>query len=240
MDKKNAEKGAKHERLFSNSLKNEPGVIANIKEHFGIDGDFTKAYPTGAAGGKADVIISFTAGKHLRANVKSFGKVGVNQATRGTVESFVEHCELKDLKELLTRAVVRKSSGGKFILEEERDQIVNSVAKRARQIVQFALARIEEPELLVLYDNVSNIMYIYDLAEALKNLSYEVSVSTRSNIMIGEHILFHRKGGDGNSKRFEKTSPLHPGNDLAVKLFCKKFVANVEPIVSYKPNEKKA
>src|SRR5260221_13638067 len=104
MDKENAAKGDKNERLFSNTIKNEPAVLSRLKEYFGIEGDLAKAYPTGAAGGKADVILSFTGGKHLSANVKSFGKVGVNQATRGTVHSFVEHCGLADLSELLEQA----------------------------------------------------------------------------------------------------------------------------------------
>ncbi len=240
MDKKNAAKGDKHERLFSNTIKNELSVLSKLKEYFGIDGGLAKAYPTGSAGGKADVILSFTGGKHLSANVKSFGKVGVNQATRGTVHSFVDHCNLPDLSALLEQAVVRKSRKGRFILDSDKEYVYKSLAPKAKSIVQFALARIERPELLVLYDNVANIMYLYDLSALLEDLSYEVTFSKPANIMIAEYFLFHRKGGDGNDTRFEKTSSKHPGNDLAVKLLCRKYIANNEPIVSYKPNEKKS
>lgn len=238
MDKKNAEKGDKHERLFSNSLKNHPEVLQKLTDYFEIKGAFVRAYPTGAAGGKADVILSFSDPKHLRANVKSFGKVGVNQAARGSVQSFVQKCGLEELSKILDEGVVRKSKKGRFILESDQDFVSQNLSPLAKTVVAYALARLEEPELLVLYDNVKGVMHLYDLRRMLDQMTYEVSFSKPGNIMIGEYILFHRKGGDGNSKKFEKISPKHPGNNLAVKLLCKKVIAGIEPIVSYKTSGK--
>ncbi len=239
MDKGNAEKGDKHERLFSNSLKNLPELIAILIDYFGYTGVLAKSYPTGPAGGKADVIISFTDGNHLTANIKSFGKVGVNQAARGTVQSFVDNCNLEAINQILVEGVVRKAKKGRLVLEEDEPVVHDAVSASAQKLVQFALGRLERPKLLVLYDNVREVMHLYDLEKLLKEMSYEVTFSDRGNIMIGESILLHRKGGDGNVKRFEKIDPRHPGNNLAVKLLCKKFIGSYEPIVTYEPLKRK-
>lgn len=237
MDKHNAEKGDRHERLFCNSLKNEPEVLDKLTKYFGISGTLVIAYPTGRARGKADVILHFSCGTHVGANVKSFGMVGVNQAARGTVGSFVKECNLSELGEVLQEAVVRKSKKGRFILVSDEERVLKLLSTRANAVVHYALARKENPKLLVLFDNVKNAMYIFDLKKVLNELDYTVRFSGPGNIKIGEYILFHRKGGDGNTTRFEKESPNHPGNNLAVKLDCKKFVSGIDPIATYSPKK---
>jgi hypothetical protein len=118
---------------------------------------------------------------------------------------------------------------------EDESRVAEFLQNKAKIVVEFALARTEKPDLLVLYDNVKNIMYLYDLKKILSEMDYSVSFSKVGNIQIGSYILFHRKGGDGNSRKYEKASLHHPGNNLAVKLFCKKFVAEHKPLISYKP-----
>lgn len=223
------------ERLFKNSIGHHPHVLDALKRHFGINGEFAKAFSTGTDSGKSDVIVRFS-DKTLSANIKAY-KTGFNQLTRTTISSFCKEFGLQHLQQLFEEGVVRVAERRKrFILESDEKLIISELAPLAKSIAQFSLARKENPELLVLYNRANNTMYLYDLKELLESLDYTLTISKRGIIRIGKYITIQRKGGNGvHSAHIPKTSLSHPGNNLQVKMKVGTFVSNTKPIVSYQP-----
>ncbi len=224
------------ERLFKNSIRTKASVLATLKDHFKIEGNFATSYSTGSEAGKSDVILKFSDGKTLSANIKAF-KAGFNQVTRLKIGAFCSHFGLEKLQPIFEQGAVRVASkSGRFILESDEQQVLEALSPLAEKILQFSLARLENPELFVLYERISNLMYLYDMQHLLDNLNYEISFSRRGIIKIGKYFTIQRKGGNGvHSRHIEKTSLAHPGNNLQVKLNVRRFVLETEPIVLYKP-----
>lgn len=235
MTNQNAHIGMDVERLFKNSIGHHPDVLDALKRHFGINGEFAKAFSTGTDSGKSDVIVRFTDAT-LSANIKAY-KTGFNQLTRTTISSFCNEFGLGHLQQLFEDGAVRVAGRrGRFILESDENQIISELAPLAKSIAQFSLARMENPELLVLYNRANTTMNLYDLKGLLESLDYTVSISSRGIIRIGEYITIQRKGGNGvHSVHIPKTSLAHPGNNLQVKMKVGTFVTETEPIVSYQP-----
>jgi hypothetical protein len=235
MGNQNAFIGMEVERLFKNTIARHPEVIQALKTHFGIRGEFAKSFSTGADAGKSDVLIRFT-DSTLSANIKAY-KTGFNQLTRTTISSFCKEFNIQHLEKIFESGVLRVAAkSGPFILQSDRDLIMASFSPIARAIVHFALARNENPELLVLYNRAKNTMNLYDMELTLKNLEYDVSISERGIIKIGKYITIQRKGGNGeHSIHIPKTSLAHPGNNLQIKMKVARFVDDCAPIVSYSP-----
>ena len=123
---------------------------------------------------------------------------------------------------------------GRFILASDETAIVAEISPLARAIVHFSLARMENRELLVLYNRTTNTMNLYDMKDLLDNLDYDVTISGRGVIKIGRFITIQRKGGNGvHSIHIPKTSLAHPGNNLQVKMKVGTFVLETTPIVTY-------
>lgn len=234
MANRNAEIGMAVERLFKNSFNDQP-LIAAIKRHFGISGDFAKAFPGGTEGGKSDVLLRFT-DHTLSANIKAF-LAGFNQITRMPIKTFCVQFGLQKLQKILEEGVRRVAArSGRFILESDEPLILESLTSIAKEILEYSLARRENPELLVLYDRANNNMLLYDMREMLDNLDYEISFSKRGIIRIGKFFTIQRKGGNGvHSLHIEKTSLLHPGNNLQVKMNIRAFVKSCQPFFVYQP-----
>lgn len=228
--------GQQVERLFKNSLANHPEVITRLKEYFHIHGEFAKAYSTGTDAGKSDVVLRFSDGRNLSANIKAF-KVGFNQITRLKIAAFCKQFDLNTLNEIFEQGAIRVAGkNGRFVLEEQEQGVFQHLNPIAASILQFAIARLENPELLVLFDRVANRMLIYDLASILQSLDYQVTFSKRGVIKIGRYFTIQRKGGNGvHSLHIEKTSLDHPGNNLQIKMNIKRFVLENTPITTYTP-----
>lgn len=235
MMNQNALIGMDVERLFKNSIGRHPDVLNTLKLHFNIDGAYAKSFSTGTDAGKSDVIVRFTDGT-LSANIKAY-KTGFNQLTRTTISSFCKEFNLDFLQILFEEGAIRVASKkGRFILPEDESLVIAAIGPIAREIVQFSLARMENPELLVLYNRTINLMNLYDMRELLDNLNYEVTISARGIIRIGNFITIQRKGGNGvHSIHIPKTSLSHPGNNLQVKMTVGTFVLATTPIVTFTP-----
>lgn len=224
------------ERLFKNSIRRQAEVLSALREHFGIEGEFGTSFSTGKDAGKSDVILRFSDGRTLSANIKAF-KAGFNQVTRSRIESFCRELELDELVDMFNAAAVRVAGkAGRFILAEDEPRVLSVIGPLARRILWFSLVRKEGVDLLVLYNRATNIMLLYDMRELLDNLDCSVSFSSRGIIRIGQYFTIQRKGGNGvHSKDIPKVSLDHPGNNLQVKMNIRKFVLEVEPITSYRP-----
>lgn len=236
MPSENPEIGSATERLFKNTVGRDRGVIEALKQHFGIQGNFGRAFKTGTEAGKSDVIIRFDSGASLNANVKAFS-AGFNQLTRTTIRSFCIHFELATLQQTLETGAIRKAGKtGRFIAQEDEKTIIDSIQPLAKRIVHYSLSNLENPELFVLFDRTNKRFHLFDMAQMLDDLDYTVSISPLGTIRIGNYITIQRKGGNGvRFNHISKTSLSHPGNNLQVKMNVKAFLQNTEPIVSYTP-----
>jgi hypothetical protein len=234
MMNQNAIIGMAVERLFKNSIGNQPDVINALKRHFAIQGDFGRAFSTGTDAGKSDVIVRFTDAT-LSANIKAY-KAGFNQLTRLTIASFCTEFGLANLHRTFEEGAIRVAGKqGRFILAEDENRVIAAIAPLARRIVHFSLSRLENPELLVLYNRTTSLMHLYDMQELLDNLDYDVTISARGIIRIGTFITIQRKGGNGvHSLHIEKTALNHPGNNLQVKMKVKEFVLGTPALVTYR------
>lgn len=223
------------ERLFKNSISHHPIVLDSLKRHFGIRGDYAKSFSTGTDAGKSDVIVRFT-DSTLSANIKAY-KTGFNQLTRTKIGSFCKEFDLARLQRIFEEGALRVAGKqGRFILASDEIEIIQAITPLARAIVHYSLARLENPELLVLYNRTTNIMHLYDMKNLLDNLVYDVTISSRGIIKIGEFITIQRKGGNGvHSIHIPKTSLAHPGNDLQVKMKVGAFVLDTSPLVTFSP-----
>jgi hypothetical protein len=232
----NAYIGMDVERLFKNSVRNSPDVIEQLRNHFSISGTFATSYKTGTDAGKSDVILKFSDGRTLSANIKAF-KAGFNQVTRATIATFCGRFGTDSLKSIFDEAVIRVARrAGKFVLEADQELVATELHPIAQQIVQRSIAGDENPELLVLFDRGAGRMLIYDMAQILRDLDYSISFSGKGIIKIGKYFTIQRKGGNGvHSLHVPKDSLEHPGNGLQVKLNVRKFVNEVIPIVVYSP-----
>jgi len=235
MTNQNAIIGMDIERLFKNSIGNHPEVLGVLKQHFGIQGDYAKSFSTGTDAGKSDVIVRFTDAT-LSANIKAY-KTGFNQLTRTTISSFCKEFDVEHLQKIFEDGALRVASrSGRFISADDEKLITYSLSPLVRAIVHFSLARMENPELLVLYNRTTNIMNLYDMKDLLDNLDYELTISGRGVIKIGKYITIQRKGGNGvHSIHIPKTSLAHPGNNLQVKMKVGTFVLENKPLVGYSP-----
>ncbi|HLA96554.1 MAG TPA: hypothetical protein VK612_12600, partial [Pyrinomonadaceae bacterium] len=157
MTNQNAIIGMDIERLFKNSIGNHPEVLGVLKQHFGIQGDYAKSFSTGTDAGKSDVIVRFTDAT-LSANIKAY-KTGFNQLTRTTISSFCKEFDVEHLQKIFEDGALRVASrSGRFISADDEKLITYSLSPLVRAIVHFSLARMENPELLVLYNRTTNIM----------------------------------------------------------------------------------
>jgi hypothetical protein len=236
MPNQNAAIGTDTERLFKNSIGRHTNVIAAIKSHFEINGEFAKAYKTGSDAGKSDVIIAFNDNRRLSANVKAFA-AGFNQLTRTTIASFCTEFNLRNLQANLEAGAIRKAGKtGRFIDTADEAAIIAAFQPIAKRIVHYSLAHLENPEILVLFDRNTNRMHLYDMADVLRNLSYTVTITGRGTIKIGDYITVQRKGGNGvKFNHISKTSLAHPGNNLQVKMKVREFVEEMASIITYVP-----
>lgn len=224
------------ERLFKNSIGKNKKALRALIDRFEIEGEFAKAFSTGTDAGKSDVIIRFTDGKSLSANIKAY-KTGFNQLTRTTIASFCREFDIDNLRQIFEDGAVRVATRtGQFILSSDAETVVDTITPIARKIVEFSLARDEKPELLVLYNRGANQMNLFDLADTLNSLDYSVSLSGRGIIRIGKYVTIQRKGGNGvHSLHIPKSSLAHPGNNLQVKMKVATFALEVQPIVVFEP-----
>jgi hypothetical protein len=224
------------ERLFKNSVKLKPEVLGKLRSHFLIEGQFAAAYSTGTDAGKSDVVLKFSDGRTLSANIKAF-KAGFNQITRLKIRAFCDQFNLQSLVSIFEQGVIRVAARkGRFILESDETLVFNALNPIGSKILQFSIARLENPELLVLYDRVANTMLIFDLNHALNHLDYSITFSKRGIIKIGRYFTIQRKGGNGvHSLHIEKTSLEHPGNNIQVKMNLRTFIVENKPVVSYRP-----
>lgn len=231
----NALIGMDVERLFKNSIGHHNEVLDALRLHVGIQGVYAKSFSTGTDAGKSDVIVRFTDAT-LSANIKAY-KTGFNQLTRTTISSFCKEFNIGQLQKLFEEGAVRVAGKlGRFILASDETAIIEAISPLARDVVHFSLARMENPELLVLYNRTTNVMHLYDMKDLLDNLDYEVTISGRGVIKIGKFITIQRKGGNGvHSTHIPKSSLAHPGNNLQVKMKVGTFVLDTAPIVAYAP-----
>jgi hypothetical protein len=231
----NASIGTESERLFKNTIRAHKEVTDRLREYFDIDGEFAQSYLTGGESGKSDVIVAFTDGTRLSANVKAYS-AGFNQLTRLTIAAFCKEFNLQHLRTTFETGAVRVAGKtGRFIASDDERKIRAAIEPLAKQIVHFSLARLENPELFVLFNRKTQTMHVFDMKRMLNDLDYSINISPRGIIKIGEFITIQRKGGNGvKFGHIEKTSLDHPGNNLQVKMKVGSVVDRLEPIVNYK------
>jgi len=231
---RNAYIGMDVERLFKNSIRTNLMVLGKLKTHFSITGNFATSYKTGTDAGKSDVILKFSDGRTLSANIKAF-KAGFNQVTRASIVNFCERFGIQSLKPIFEAGAVRVASkSGRFILESEESIVGGELVSVSKEIIHTSIAGDENPELLVLYDRNLNKMILYDMVQVLENLNYNIAFSNRGIVKIGQYFSLQRKGGNGvHSIQIPKTSLEHPGNNLQVKLNIRKFVNETASLISY-------
>ena len=222
----NAIVGMTVERLIKNSISNHPSVIQKLQEHFKIKGKFENASGGGIYGSKSDVRLNFDCGRHIDVNVKGFA-AGFNQIARTTVSKFCEVFNLGDLeKEELERIIVEKSKNTKNDLFplETRGKWEEFFVNCAREIVRWGFSTYWNREVIALYDRKNSQVIMYSMKNVVKQISTKITF-TKGGVSIGNCISFQRKGGNGKKfDHIQKTSILHPGNNVQLKLQIHKFI----------------
>lgn len=238
----NTKRGNKGEDLFKNTVKKQPEAIQAIKEALNISGNdaISKSYRTGSDKGKADVIINFGGGEYISANVKSYGSMGFNQATRANLYKFADTFNLPDyLQATLKNSIIRKAENRRepFILPEDAPAVVEFFKKKAKTIIKHSLCGDESPELFVLYNRKDHKMHIYLMSKLLAELNHaiDVKITARGVIQLSKYFTIQKKGGNGIHDKREKTDINYGGNHLQVKIKPIAIEKDFEPLYSYTP-----
>ena len=235
---RNAFAGRNIEKLFCNSIGDQPRVIKAIKNEFGLTTPYLASISTGIHGEKCDAKMSFADGRNIDVNLKGHKKAGFNQATRTKLNNFCRTFGIPsqyalDLEELFR--LKAETSTRPLIPSSERNKWREILEPVAKKIVRESISSHPSREILVLYDREDSIMRIWRMSEVLEKLDYSVDYTPRGNIKIGECFQLQRKGGDGNVKTIPKIDPKHPSNDVQIKMDIKRFLRleNLKPFAEY-------
>ena len=239
----NAYKGQNVESLFKNSIKNQDVVIDKIKDYFQIDKQsiLAKTYKTGTDAGKADVMIRFSNGNSIAANIKSYkGKgIGFNQATRMRVNNFVNKFNLPhNIEKMLIENVIRKAKNSRqepFILPEQKGTILQAISKVAKDIISYSICGDEAPELFVLWNESKRKMSIYIMKLILEEMykCIKLDITNRGVIILNPFFTIQRKGGNGKHDKHDKIDINHGGNNIQVKINTEKFEEEILSLCFY-------
>lgn len=238
--KTNAFKGSNIESLFKNSLSHQPKVVNKIKQALDIDmqGEVAKSYKTGTDKGKADVIIRFTTGETISANIKSY-RVGFNQATRMAPHTFIDRFNIPaDIAKILTDSIIRKARNSHiepFITEQDKPNIIRHFDTIAYDIIKHSICGEEMPELFVLWNENQRNMSIYLMHALLDTMRacISVEITPRGVIRLNPYFTIQRKGGNGIRDKHKKTDINHGGNNIQVKIKTSSLRNDYEPLCKY-------
>ena len=236
---RNAFAGSNIEKLFCNSVGDHPSVTKAIQDNFGIDAAYVNSVSTGIHGEKCDVKMSF-GGRNVDANIKGYRSDSAmfNQATRMSLEKFGQVFNIKDQHISELRDLFRlkaENSREELIPPTQRDKWREILKPHAKEIIKYSMSSHPSREILVLHDRTECVMRIYKMSDILRKLDYGISYTPRGNIKIGDCFQLQRKGGDGNVRKFPKTNPRHPSNDIQIKMDIRQFLKKQElgPFITY-------
>ena len=227
----NAKIGTEGEKMFEDSICNQPEVIEKLKLIFKIKGSYKNTSGGGIYGDKSDVRINFDCGHYIEANIKSYKGKGFNQITRTSVANFSKNFDTDEME--LANVVIEKSKSPKNPLFpiETREKWGRFFEENKRDILKWAFSSKVSREILVLHNRDTKVFRIYAMKDVLKALYKEEIVFTKGGLNFGDCISFQRKGGNGSlSKNINKTDIKHPGNNIQLKIKAGKFVQRYKNI----------
>ena len=238
---RNAIAGRNVESLLQNSIENYPRVIDELKAAFGIEGRFISAMKVGSQLEKCDVKLEFACGRVIDANVKAYKttRLMFNQTTRMAVDKFASRFGLSDEQEneLIELVTAKSATTNRPLIPLSRREYWTGVLEPlAATIIERSISTHKSREVLVLYDRIKSVMRIWKMSDLLKSVGSDVGFTPRGNITLGTSFVLQRKGGNGAVRtQHAKTSILHPGNNIQIKLDIKKFIENhkSEMLVKY-------
>jgi len=227
---KNAYRGRNIEVLFRNSIGDNSSVISILKNSFSIEGNYRTCISSGIHAEKRDVTLEFTCGRNIDANIKSYGEMGYNQLTRTSIENFCKKFKLPHYKWLenlfLNKA---RNTRSKLFPDIEQEKARNILEPIVKEIVKWSISAKASREILVLFDNDQNLFRIYKMQNVLNNIGYKIDFTVKGNLIIGDYIVFQRKGGNGiGAAHLRKDDIRHPGNNVQLKMKMNKFVEGME------------
>jgi hypothetical protein len=152
MNNKNAYIGKNVEILFKNSVGNHEEICRNIRSYFKIDGHFLTAICSGVKCEKADVIMEFSCGRNVDANIKSYKETtAYNQLTRTSLSRFCNRFNI-DCFDLLQDLFIRKakSINSKLIPNDKQNEIFATLHPIVKDIVEWSMSYKKSREILVL------------------------------------------------------------------------------------------
>lgn len=230
---RNAFVGSNPEALFKNSIIDHPTVIQSIKTYFNLPGDLDASMRSGIHGEKADVKLGFTCGHVIDVNIKAYKpSSGFNQLTRASINRFCDIFGInKKNREKLKEIVLNKARNTKLDLfpEPERKYWHSFFEPRVNELIKWGFSYKPSREIFVLFDRNEFLFRIYPMKDILKQLYNKPLKFTKGGFNIGENVSFQRKGGNGSlSKTIPKTSLMHPGNDIQLKLKILPFIKEME------------
>ena len=132
MTNRNAYVGKNVETLFKNSIVDHKDICEKIRSIFKIEGHFSNAINRGIQNEKVDVKMEFSCGRNVDANIKAF-KIGLNQLTRTTCESFCKEFDIncfKWLQNLVIGKAKKGTSNRLFFPIEEQLKYFNQLLRK--------------------------------------------------------------------------------------------------------------
>ena len=228
----NATTGKEVERLIEDSIAHQPDIIEKLRIKFKINSDLKNTSGAGVHGEKSDVRVNFECGRYLDLNIKGFsGNSGFNQLTRASISNFSERFDISDFdKNELEELVINKSRNVTLPLfpADKVEKWRTFFNAKANDIIKWSFSYKSSREALVLVNKTSREVHLYMMADVLRHLRKDI-VFTKGGVNIGNCVSFQRKGGNGaHAAHIDKHTIQHPGNNIQIKLRCKKFISSFE------------
>lgn len=235
----NARIGKDSENLIKNYIRNHQTELipkfAELFEHISEGDEILSVSRVGSELEKTDVLMRFRSDTTLAASVKAFkSNIGFNQVVRKSITKFCTDIGMGNvIEQHLIRCTISKARNkGSWIDKSAEDVILRVIEEKLKRILQYSFCGEDNPHLLILTTTDTKEIAIYKMENFLEHLlkRANVGISKRGVIIINEFITIQRKGGNGKHvKTPPKDSIKHPGNNIQVKLNCRKVLGSDIP-----------
>ena len=233
MDRNNFKNGQSIERIFRDAILSDDELVDQIKTKYSLpeDTELASALWQGNYGKKADVVLELGPQKY-GVSLKSFdpSKVSLNQLTRTSIENACRrYLGEEHIAYFQERMLIKARKEGQLFPPEEQEKVKAIFQLAVRKFVKDAFALKAERAMFSIMNTETGESVLYKISDIFRHLSYKITFTRSGNLLVGDCILIHRKGGDGNDDRWEKTDIRHPSNQFQVKLKIKPFMELMEP-----------
>lgn len=197
--------------------------------------EYAKNVKDSARKSDVDILIKNSNSYSIGCSLKS-AAANFNQLDRRWLDDWAKVLNMPNyIKEMIQSSLDRKiiNSRDIFITAEQEDDIFNFLTSKRGVLLKEAFIRNENSlKLFVVYDENNKEWFICKVSDIIAYIKKQnITRSSQGVIYFGDFLTLQRKGGDGNITNPPKSSPLHPSNQLQLKIKPISIIEKVKSIM---------